>query len=112
LLFYFQVKGISISQFYNNERHQAETFETGFYGYRGLTGEFQMRIKLVVVWKSNAETGSSSVRSMPLYPYNQVPQRFGNRKTSQSFKRRRQQFDEEQENQTAIPNNVRDLALN
>jgi hypothetical protein len=37
--FYFQVKGISISQFYNNERHQAETFETGFYGYRGLTGK-------------------------------------------------------------------------
>jgi hypothetical protein len=47
---------------------------------------------------------------MPVYPYNQVPQRFGNRKTSQSFKRRRQQFDEEQENLTAMPNNVRDLA--
>ncbi|XP_065348418.1 nucleolar and coiled-body phosphoprotein 1 isoform X1 [Cloeon dipterum] len=33
-----QVKGISINQFYNIERLQAETFETGFYGYRGLTG--------------------------------------------------------------------------
>ncbi|XP_059490847.1 protein ITPRID2 isoform X2 [Neocloeon triangulifer] len=33
-----QVKGISINQFYNIERHQAETYETGFHGYRGLTG--------------------------------------------------------------------------
>ncbi|KAF4526638.1 hypothetical protein B566_EDAN015272 [Ephemera danica] len=58
-----QVKGISIADFYRHEMNMAQTFETGFYGYRGLTDGTLQRTTVLATTLDFTDSPSHSTPS-------------------------------------------------